>query len=76
MTDKFRATGRRKGASARVQILKGISLDDHDVRSLKFLASQGVVLEARPLPLDEPVDIALYLERWQDEREALGDQPR
>ena len=60
----------------RVQVLKGISLDDRDVRALKALASKKIVLEARPLPLDEPVDMALYLERWQNEREALGEQPR
>jgi len=62
--------------AGRVQVLKGISLDDQDVRSLKALASKHVTLEARPLPLDEPVDIALYLQRWQDERQAMGEQPR
>ena len=62
--------------TGRVQILKGISLDDHDVAALKALSSKKVVLEARPLPLDEPVDITLYLERWQDERQAMGEQPR
>lgn len=62
--------------TGRVQVLKGISLDDQDVRALKSLAASGVLLEARPLPLDEPVDIALYLQRWQDERESLGEQPR
>jgi mannose/fructose/N-acetylgalactosamine-specific phosphotransferase system component IIB len=62
--------------SGRVQILKGISIDDQDVRALKKLSAGGVVLEARPLPLDEPVDIALYLQRWQDEHEAMGEQPR
>ena len=62
--------------AGRVQVLKGISLDDQDVRALKTLAARGVLLEARPLPLDEPVDIALYLQRWQDEREAMGEQPR
>lgn len=62
--------------AGRVQILKGISLDDQDVRALKTLEAKGVLLEARPLPLDEPVDIALYLERWQDERDAMGEQPR
>ena len=60
----------------RVQVLKGISLDDQDVRALKALATKKIVLEARPLPLDEPVDIALYLQRWQDERQSLGEQPR
>jgi len=62
--------------SDRVQVLKGISLDDQDVRALKTLAARGVLLEARPLPLDEPVDITLYLERWQDERDSLREQPR
>lgn len=62
--------------AGRVQVLKGVSLDDQDVRALKTLAARGVLLEARPLPLDEPVDIALYLQRWQDEREAMGEQPR
>ena len=62
--------------AGRVQVLKGVSLDDQDVRALKTLAAKGILLEARPLPLDEPVDIALYLQRWQDEREAMGEQPR
>ena len=62
--------------AGRVQILKGISLDDRDVAALKVLASRKIVLEARPLPLDEPVDIVLYLQRWQDERQAMGEQPR
>ena len=62
--------------SGRVQVLKGVSLDDADVRALKSLAAKGIMLEARPLPLDEPVDITLYLQRWQDERDAMGDQPR
>ena len=62
--------------AGRVQVLKGVSLDDQDIRALKKLAAKGVLLEARPLPLDEPVDIALYLTRWQDEREAMGEQPR
>jgi mannose/fructose/N-acetylgalactosamine-specific phosphotransferase system component IIB len=62
--------------TGRIQVLKGISLDDQDVRALKSLAASGILLEARPLPLDEPVDMALYLQRWQEERESLGDQPR
>jgi mannose/fructose/N-acetylgalactosamine-specific phosphotransferase system component IIB len=60
----------------RVQVLKGISLDEQDVRALKKLAAQRVVLEARALPLDEPVDMARYLERWQEERDAMREQPR
>jgi len=62
--------------SGRVQVLKGISLDDEDVRALKTLASKGITLEARALPLDEPFDVAQYLERWQEERDALREQPR
>ena len=38
--------------TGRVQVLKGISLDDQDVRALKALASRGILLEARALPLD------------------------
>jgi len=60
----------------RVQVLKGISLDERDVRALKKLAAKKIMLEARPLPLDEPVDITLYLQRWQDEKQSLGEQPR
>jgi mannose/fructose/N-acetylgalactosamine-specific phosphotransferase system component IIB len=60
----------------RVQVLKGVSLDEQDVSALKTLASKGIVLEARALPLDEPMDIALYLERWQEEQEAMREQPR
>lgn len=60
----------------RVQILKAISLDDSDVASLKGLAAAGAVLEARPLPLDEPIDLRPYLERWQQSRQSLGEQPR
>jgi mannose/fructose/N-acetylgalactosamine-specific phosphotransferase system component IIB len=62
--------------AGRVQVLKGVSLGEQDVRALKTLAARGVLLEARALPLDEPVDIALYLQRWQDERDAIGEQPR
>jgi mannose/fructose/N-acetylgalactosamine-specific phosphotransferase system component IIB len=62
--------------NGRVQVLKGISLDEHDVRALKKLASKGIVLEARALPLDEPFDIAHYLEHWQEDRDALREQPR
>ncbi len=60
----------------RVQILKGISLDDADVRALKALTAKGVLLEARALPLDEPVNMVGYLQRWQEEREALREQPQ
>ena len=60
----------------RVQVLKGINLDDKDVRALQQLASKGILLEARALPLDEPFDVARYLGRWQEERDALREQPR
>lgn len=62
--------------ASRVQILKGISLDDLDVRALKGLMSKNVFVEARSLPLDEPVNMASYLDRWQDERDSLREQPR
>lgn len=60
----------------RVQVLKAVSLDDVDVAALKAIADRKVFLEARPLPLDEPIDLARYLKRWQQERMALEDQPR
>jgi mannose/fructose/N-acetylgalactosamine-specific phosphotransferase system component IIB len=60
----------------RVQVLKAISVDEADVQTFKALSQKGVLLEARALPLDEPVDLAVYLERWQKERESLQDQPR
>lgn len=62
--------------AGRVQVLKAVSLDDDDVRALRGLMKKKVVLEARPLPLDEPVDLTSYLERWQQERDSLGEQPR
>ncbi len=61
---------------SRVQILKGISLDDQDVKALKALAAKKTTLEARALPLDEPVDMTQYLQRWQEEKDSLGEQPR
>jgi mannose/fructose/N-acetylgalactosamine-specific phosphotransferase system component IIB len=60
----------------RVQVFKGISLDDKDVHALKALSTKGVLLEARALPLDEPVDMKDYLKRWQEDRQGLGEQPR
>ena len=60
----------------RVQILKAVSVDDQDVAALTALRKRGVLLEARPLPLDEPVDVKSYLERWQQDHDALHDQPR
>ena len=60
----------------RVQILKAVSVDEHDVAALKTLMQRGVLLEARPLPLDDPIDLKSYLDRWQQEHEALRDQPR
>lgn len=60
----------------RVQILKAVSVDDKDVVALKALMRRGILLEARPLPLDEPIELKPYLERWQQERDALKEQPR
>ncbi|MFA5975888.1 MAG: PTS sugar transporter subunit IIB [Elusimicrobiota bacterium] len=60
----------------RVQILRAISLDDQDVAALNILVTRGVILEARPLPLDEPVDLRPYLEQWQQRQTTGGDQPR
>lgn len=60
----------------RVQVLKGVSLDERDVQALKVMAAKNVLLEARPLPLDEPVSMEEYLRRWQEERDAQGEQPR
>jgi mannose/fructose/sorbose-specific phosphotransferase system IIB component len=60
----------------RLQILKAVSVDDKDVAALKSLLEKGVLLEARPLPLDEPIDLKPYLDRWQQERESLREQPR
>ncbi len=60
----------------RVQVLKAVSLNDQDVAVLKVLASKGIVLEARPLPLDEPIDVKPYLDRWDQERQNLREQPR
>jgi mannose/fructose/N-acetylgalactosamine-specific phosphotransferase system component IIB len=60
----------------RVQVLKAVSLDEHDVNALKRLAERGIALEARPLPLDEPVDVGACLDRWRQERHLMGDQPR
>jgi len=56
----------------RVQMLKAISLDESDVKALQELIRKGVELEARPLPLDEPIDLKGYLDRWTP----VGDQPR
>lgn len=60
----------------RVQVLKAVSLDEHDVSALKNLSKAGVLLEARPLPLDEPIDVSAYLERWLKEKHQIEDQPR
>lgn len=60
----------------RVQILKAVSVDDKDVAALRALARKGVLLEARPLPLDEPIDVVAYLDRWQQDRDSLKEQPR
>ena len=60
----------------RIQVLKGINLGEQDVRALQQLAAKGVLLEARALPLDDPFDVAHYLGRWREERDAIGEQPR
>jgi mannose/fructose/N-acetylgalactosamine-specific phosphotransferase system component IIB len=60
----------------RVQVLKAVSLDDRDVAALKALSQRGVALEARPLPLDEPINVVSYLDRWHQDRQLMGDQPR
>jgi len=60
----------------RVQVLKAVSLDDSDVATFHALAAQGIVLEARPLPLDEPVNVVTLLDQWQQEQQAMGEQPR
>ena len=60
----------------RVQVLKAVSLDDSDVATFHALADQGIVLEARPLPLDEPVNVATLLDQWHQEQQAMGEQPR
>jgi mannose/fructose/sorbose-specific phosphotransferase system IIB component len=60
----------------RVQILKAVSIDDNDVAAFQVLLQRGILLEARPLPLDEPVEVKPYLDRWQQEQESLRDQPR
>jgi len=60
----------------RVQILKAVSVDDKDVAALRGLLQEGVFLEARPLPLDEPIELKSYLERWQQERDGLREQPK
>jgi len=48
----------------RVQVLRAVSLDSHDISALQKLAEKGVTLEARPLPLDEPIDVTAQLSRW------------
>ncbi|OGR89289.1 MAG: hypothetical protein A2992_02660 [Elusimicrobia bacterium RIFCSPLOWO2_01_FULL_59_12] len=60
----------------RVQVLKAVSVDDKDVAALRTLAQKDILLEARPLPLDEPIELKPYLDRWQQDREVLRDQPR
>jgi len=60
----------------RVQILKAVSVDDKDVAAFNELMNKGIFLEARPLPLDEPIELKAYLDRWHQDREALRDQPK
>lgn len=59
----------------RVQVLKAVSLDKADIEALRKLVARGIAIEARPLPLDEPVDMSVHLDRWQQELEA-SEQPR
>lgn len=59
----------------RVQVLKAVSLDADDISALKQLAAAEIALEARPLPLDEPVEISPHLDRWLNEL-LHGEQPR
>jgi len=58
----------------RVQVLKAVSLDTSDIQALRKLAAKGVALEARPLPLDEPVELTAHLDHWQ--QTLSGEQPR
>lgn len=60
----------------RVQILKAVSVDEQDVAVFKTLLQRGVLLEVRPLPLDDPIELNSYLDRWQQDHEALRDEPR
>lgn len=53
----------------RIQVIKAISVDAQDVEAFQALRARGVTLEARPLPLDEPVDLGPYLDRWMQSRE-------
>jgi len=59
----------------RVQVLKAVSLDARDIQALRKLAAEGVALEARPLPLDEPVEMTSHLDQWQQTLVG-GEQPR
>ncbi len=56
----------------RVQVLKAISVDNQDVEAFRALCEARVVLEARPLPLDEPIDLKPYVERWAQ----AGEMPK
>ena len=60
----------------RIQILKAVSVDDGDVAAFNKLMSKGILLEARPLPLDEPIELKPYLDRWQQDRDSLREQPK
>jgi len=59
----------------RVQVLKAVSLDLRDIEALQNLAAKGVVLEARPLPLDEPIELTTHLEQWKQTL-MRSEQPR
>ena len=60
----------------RIQVLKAVSLNDQDVAVFKTLAAKKIILEARPLPLDEPIDLKPYLDRWDQDRQMRQEQPR
>jgi PTS system mannose-specific IIB component len=60
----------------RIQVLKAVSLDDSDVTAFRVLAEKKIALEARPLPLDEPVNVSTLLNEWQQQQKAMGEQPR
>jgi mannose/fructose/N-acetylgalactosamine-specific phosphotransferase system component IIB len=59
----------------RVQVLKAVSLNLTDIEALRKLKANGVILEARPLPLDEPIELTAHLDRWEQEL-SRGEQAR
>jgi mannose/fructose/N-acetylgalactosamine-specific phosphotransferase system component IIB len=59
----------------RVQVLKAVSLNLADIEALRKLEANGVTLEARPLPLDEPIELTAHLDRWEQDL-SRGEQAR